>query len=275
MDALGKLAAFLPRLRTPLQLTGLIVIVAAVVMTQSAEAANIHANISLGAIGVLLLVFGQLFHFLGASIPAGQRGTVLVIMFVIFCLFVISLIGATSYFYIKKASPNIVLLDSTAPARVYSPMYKTQGRLNGAILTEILKDLPVTIVHDPTHPNWVVNRCEQIRKLDPALVIVHQSAFCSPEVTTADCHESEAELVDFFRCMADTRTKFMVYTRYAFGGAVIARAEEAVPQVKGRLIAFPMTRKTADERYLTHDFADPSIQRDLKQRVRGLLSAGR
>ena len=106
------------------------------------------------------------------------------------------------------------------------------------------------------------------------LVVIHQSAFCREEETTADCHESESELIDFFRCMRDTRTRFLVYTRYVFGAAVLVQAENEVPEMKGRLFPFSMTRRSSETKYTTFDFSESLIRRDLKQRVRELLQKG-
>jgi hypothetical protein len=265
----AKLATIIPRLRTPIQLTGWLAVVAAGVMTQTVQAANVQAQISLGALGILLLVFGQLFHFINTSIPKKERGTLLLRMFVVFCIFIIGLIAATSYFFIRPSPAEVVLMDSAA--RIYGTG-EEGSRLNSVALSQILDDV-AQVDPEPTYAGWVLNRCEHVRRRNPPLVIIHQSAFCEARQDDANCHESERELLDFFRCMQDTRAKFIVYTRYAHGQVVLAAAEEQVPALAARLFLFPMTRPNADGGYTTYDFSDATIGRELQQLVRVILKS--
>lgn len=268
MEILMRLVETLPRLKTPLQLSGLVVIVAAIVMTQAVQAENTLAHISLGAIGVLLIVFGQLFPFMSTSIPKGRREHLLIRMFAVFCVFILALIALTGYFFAQTPT-RIVLMDSFA--RVYPNDESGQFRLTGSTLSSILNDLPVVIDQEPTYSDWVTDRCEQIRKENPELVIIHQSAFCPESETTANCHESESELHDFFACMKDTNSRFLMYTRYAYGSTVIAGVISQMPEMSGRITAFPMIRKGTTGAYQIHDFTEPAIQRELKQVVRDIL----
>ena len=144
-------------------------------------------------------------------------------------------------------------------------------RLTGSTLSLILNDLPVVVDHEVTYSNWVIERCEQIRKQNPALVIIHQSAFCPEEETTANCHDYEPELYDFFECMSGTDSQFLMYTRYAFGNSVIAGITSRNPELNGRIAAFPMTRERSPGTWEPHSFVEPAIQRELKQTVREVL----
>lgn len=264
-----RLTSAIPKLKTPLQLTGFLVVVAAVIMRNNVAAANVQVQISLGAIGVLLVIFGQLFHFIGTAIPKHQRARLLVTMFVLFCVFIIGLIAATSYFFIKANPSAIVLMDSSA--RIYGEGVGGP-KLNSAILSVLLADVAATDT-EATYPGWVADRCEQVRRKDPALVVLHQSAFCKETEANANCHDAERELFDFFRCMSDTQTKFLIYTRYAHGPAVLAAAEQNVPKMKGRLLPFPLTRPTPSGAFTTYDFDDDAIRRELKQQVRAILAS--
>jgi hypothetical protein len=60
MEVLKAIVAVLPRLKAPIQLSGVALLVAAVVYIQSISPGNIHAILAAGMIGVSFIIFGQL-----------------------------------------------------------------------------------------------------------------------------------------------------------------------------------------------------------------------
>lgn len=91
----------LPRLRNQFGLVGFIVAIGAFVAVRTIAPGSIHAQISAGSIGVCFIIFGQVFYFL-KDIPEDDRAKLIIRMFIIFCVFTLSLIAATAYFIIKR-----------------------------------------------------------------------------------------------------------------------------------------------------------------------------
>src|SRR5437868_7782376 len=92
MSWFNELIKALPAIRTKFQLTGLIVGVAAFVAVKFAAPDAIVAQISAGAIGVLFLVFGQIFQSI-PSFPEHQRVTLVITLFITFVVFILVLVG--------------------------------------------------------------------------------------------------------------------------------------------------------------------------------------
>ena len=88
------LAKVLPAIRTRLQLAGLVVIVAAWMLVQFAQPGNTSAMLAGGAIGVSMIIFGQLFQFL-RDFPERSRAAVFLGAFAMFCVLVLALLAAT------------------------------------------------------------------------------------------------------------------------------------------------------------------------------------
>ena len=94
---LAQITNVLPHLRNRFALIGLVVAVAGFVATQVVAPEYIHAQIAAGTIGVLFLVFGQVFHHLG-SFPEAERTRLITRLFLVFVTLVLALIGLTGYF---------------------------------------------------------------------------------------------------------------------------------------------------------------------------------
>lgn len=97
MSFFAQIASLLPKLRNRFALIGLVVAVAGFVATRVAAPEYVHAQIAAGTVGVLFLVFGQVFHHLG-SFPEVERTRLISRLFVIFVILVLSLVGLTGYF---------------------------------------------------------------------------------------------------------------------------------------------------------------------------------
>lgn len=92
---LEKAVAILPRLRTKIGLVGLIVTVGAFVATRSVAPGSTGAQLSAGAIGVTVIIFGQIFYFL-ALIPERDRAKFVLAMFALFCALLVTLVVLTA-----------------------------------------------------------------------------------------------------------------------------------------------------------------------------------
>jgi hypothetical protein len=97
LDFFGQIASILPKLRNRFALIGLVVAVAGFVATRIVAPEYVHAQIAAGTIGVLFLVFGQVFHHI-ASFPEAERTRLITRLFIVFVLLVLALVALTGYF---------------------------------------------------------------------------------------------------------------------------------------------------------------------------------
>ena len=95
MSVSEKIVDVVPKIRTKMQVSGLAIAVAAVVLIRIYIPEAKNAQISAGAFGVLFLIFGQIFAHLG-DIPLRSRATFLFRTFVLFCVFILALISLTA-----------------------------------------------------------------------------------------------------------------------------------------------------------------------------------
>lgn len=102
---LSRLVQILPQIKGRFQLAGLAIVVAAFVTVHAVAPSAVKAQISAGAIGVLFIVFGQVFTALD-RFPAAHRAGLIITLFVLFCVFVLSLIVVTSIFIRDDKSPS-------------------------------------------------------------------------------------------------------------------------------------------------------------------------
>jgi hypothetical protein len=86
----------LPTIKTKFQLTGLLVGVAAFVAVRFAAPDAVVAQICAGSIGVLFLIFGQLFQAI-PNFPAPDRVKLVITLFIAFLLFILCLVGIILY----------------------------------------------------------------------------------------------------------------------------------------------------------------------------------
>lgn len=100
----AELANVLPKLKSKLQLSGFALLVAAVVATQAVAPDNTFAQLSAGAVGILFIVFGQVFSSL-KDFPEQERTRLVLTLFVLFCIFVLTL-GILTAYALKRPPPN-------------------------------------------------------------------------------------------------------------------------------------------------------------------------
>jgi hypothetical protein len=113
-DILSKLANLLPQLKTPIQLVGFIVLVSSLIVIRSIDPNNVLALLAGGAIGVLFLVFGQLFYHLGIF-PEPSRVRLVLTALIIFAALVVALF--------------IITVKSLSPLQAVSVRLLYQGRI--------------------------------------------------------------------------------------------------------------------------------------------------
>jgi hypothetical protein len=103
MSIWTSLAQGLPKLKTRLQLTGLVILVGGFLVARSVAPEEVHAQICVGVIGVLFLVFGQVFNAI-RDIPELERARLLFRLFLVFAVLVVALIVATGYFLVQGST---------------------------------------------------------------------------------------------------------------------------------------------------------------------------
>ena len=95
-NALKSLTATVPKLRTPLQLSGLVIVAAVFALPELLTQVSPATQICAGAIGVCMIVFGQVFAYLN-QIPEDRRDRLILFLFTIFCILMLCLIAATAF----------------------------------------------------------------------------------------------------------------------------------------------------------------------------------
>ena len=105
MDQLVSLATALPKLKTKIQLVGFLVLIGAVIAVRSVAPDQVHAQISAGAIGCAIVVFGLVLGSI-ASFPERERTSLVVILFLSFLIFVVALVILTGHFLRQTPKPE-------------------------------------------------------------------------------------------------------------------------------------------------------------------------
>jgi len=167
--------------------------------------------------------------------------------------------------------PVIMLMDSTYPDRVYDPVTLKNGGSNADDITDLLRDLPVTIVKEGINAVW--NREAEVVKEHPALIVIHRSGFYAfPASQSADLYPlADNKLVAFLGYVAtlSPETKFIIYSRHSFEDQAVAAKwrEDAVnrfPPLAGKLETWrvPLDRAT---------FRNPLTAQELRASVERAL----
>jgi protein kinase-like protein len=153
--------------------------------------------------------------------------------------------------------PVVVMMDSTHPERVYDPVTRAHGGTNADDLTDVLHDLPVTLVKENT--TWTWHREDEVLRQMPDLILIHRSAFYVPSGVNNEVFENEfrdrawdrTEVFLGYVALANPRTKFIVYSRGSFGDAAgqkrwVTSVVKRFPQLRGRVSVWsvPLDRET-------------------------------
>lgn len=169
--------------------------------------------------------------------------------------------------------PMIVLMDSQHPARVYDPATRQAGGTNADDLTDLLRDLPVTLLKENTGSTW--HREDQILRQNPSLILVHRSCFYDSTLLGDPVLDSKyrdrlyqwpADKLDAvmgYIAQGNPRTRFVVYSRQGWPSdaeriAWMTGVERRFPAIKGRLSSYmvPLDRAT---------FRDPRTGEEIRK----------
>lgn len=116
----AKLIEILPRIRTKIQLTGLAVAIVGFLLIRVASPTALSAQLTLGSIGIVLIVFAQVFHFL-KDFPAKSRLTLVLALFFGF-LFFSGLMLWLTLFLLGDAKRNIATYELRSRSIDVSPL---------------------------------------------------------------------------------------------------------------------------------------------------------
>lgn len=172
-------------------------------------------------------------------------------------LIAVVLLAAGAWYFEQRAAavttPVVVLMDSTYADRVYDPITLKSGGSNADDITDLLHDLPVTLVKEATSSTW--RRESEVVKEQPALVIIHRSAFYTfPESRADELYPlADNKLTAFLGYVAaqSPRTRFIVYSRHSWEVDSMAAkwrndAVSRFPQLMGKIETWrvPLDRAT-------------------------------
>jgi hypothetical protein len=100
----GFLVSMIPKLKTPIQISGLVMIVVGYITARAFSPDNILAQIIAGAVGVPFLVFGQVFPYLNKFPEATRDRLIIRLFFGCIIFFVVLAMIAAYLVYLDKSS---------------------------------------------------------------------------------------------------------------------------------------------------------------------------
>ena len=99
---LGRLVDTLPRLRTKMQVLGLLILVVGFVVSQSIPPERVRGTLAAGSVGVFILIFGQVFQSL-QHIPARQRHKLILGLAALFVVLVLAALAVAAYLFVRDS----------------------------------------------------------------------------------------------------------------------------------------------------------------------------
>ena len=163
-----------------------------------------------------------------------------------------------------RAHPIVLMMDSPHPSRVYDEEVVRGSGTNADVLNDLLRDLPIQRVKETAGPLW--HRHEEIRELDPDLVLIHLSAFCV-EV----CEPGRVKLRRFIEYLAPGHAQFLIYSRLP-PDSLAMRYEEMMGDLPQRFPGLPARIHTFSVvQYGPPHWKDPQMSAEFKLRVKELL----
>jgi hypothetical protein len=155
--------------------------------------------------------------------------------------------------------PRVVLMDSPLPDVVYDRAAAAKGQTNATVIADILRDLPVDVVKESTDLEW--HREADIRRMNPALIIIHGSAFYSQ----TNGSDNAGKLLSFLEYMKGADSRFLVYSRVSVAPLEAATGQR-IPDASRRFRFWQVPGGN------TASFTDPATRRQLMQIVQEVLS---
>lgn len=157
--------------------------------------------------------------------------------------------------------PVVVMMDSPHPLRVYDPATLRNGGTNADDLSDLLGDLPLSLIKETTGTTW--HREDQLLRRNPDLILVHRSCFYDATLLGDPVLDrkffrqiyppaaDKLENLVAYIALGNPRTRFIVYSRGSWESDSVRRdwvaaMERRFPQLAGRLIAYkvPLDRAT-------------------------------
>jgi len=160
--------------------------------------------------------------------------------------------------------PVVVMMDSPHPSRVYDEETMQASGTNADIINDILRDLPIQRVKETAGPFW--HRDEEVRRLEPDLIVMHLSSFC-----TEECEPHRIRLRTFIEYLAPTKARFLLYSRMPPDTLRVSFREmmgdlpQRYPGLPERVHLFMVAE------HGTPHWKDPATAAALKLRVKELL----
>jgi serine/threonine protein kinase len=176
---------------------------------------------------------------------------------------------------LRSGPPVIVLMDSTHPQRVYDDDTRKTGGTNADDLTDLLRDLPVTLVKENTNVLW--HREAQVLKEKPDLIVIHRSCFFDatyfPEAELSNrTYPFAADKLEIFVGFVGANlltARFLVYSSRSWKdegelAIWVSNLEQRFPVLKNRVRAWsvPLDRTS---------FRHPKTGAEVKALIRDLL----
>jgi hypothetical protein len=171
----------------------------------------------------------------------------------------LAILGLSVVAYVAfPANPHVLLLQSALPETTYDDDAAAAGQTNAVSIANALRDLPVSVTSESVAPGW--HREDEIRRLDPSLVIIDSSAFYSR--STGSDHADR--LLGVLEALQDTRIRFLIYTRAS--PAEFERAvRERIPVLATRVAVWQVPGGA------NASFAHAETQRALRELVTRML----
>ena len=172
--------------------------------------------------------------------------------------------GITGRATTTHGQPVVLMMDSPHPSRVYDEEVIAGSGTNADVLNDLLRDLPIQRVKETAGPLW--HRHEEIRQLNPDLVLIHLSAFC-----TETCEPDRVKMRRFIEYLADTDAQILIYSRMpadtlaASFDAMMGDLPERFPGLASRVHTFSLVQ------YGPPLWKDPATSTEFKLRVKELL----
>jgi hypothetical protein len=142
----NQLADVLPKLRIKLQITGLAVMVVTSLLLHFAQPGNTAAMLTGGAIGICIIIFAQLFHFL-RDFAESSRAPTFLGSFAMFVLVVLSLLAVTVMLLGRPSMTVTLELDALLGASKSVPF---EGRSSLAQNSAFIWNTAATLAGLPT-----------------------------------------------------------------------------------------------------------------------------
>ena len=183
---------------------------------------------------------------------------------------------------VAAGQPVIVFMDSRDKPRVYDEVTQKNGGTNADDLTDLLRDLPASLVKETTSRLW--HREDQIVRENPALIMIHRSCFFEatafPDTVQEAVYPLAADKFESFVGyvgLASPRTKFFIYSRRSWANQAEAEQwkselEHRFPALTGRMVIYPVPLDRATFR---HPLTGHEVK-DAVEKMLGLtLTAGK